>query len=352
VAPLPGAATSRKGAAVRTIFSAIVILLMAALSPAANTLDIYVIDTEGGKAVLIVSPMRDAMLIDAGWAGNGDRDTNRILETMKTAQVSKLDYLVVTHYDVDHVSNVPSVASKVKVGNFVDHGPTSTARPPNVELFEKYLAAIAGHSRIIVKPGDVIPMRGMQVNVAAAAGQTLQAALPAAGAPNQLCADAAKPNPDVSENGRSIGLLFTYGKFRMADFGDLTRPGELALMCPDNRVGTVDLYMVSNHGTANSNAPYLVHALHAKVAIVNNGEVKGAVPEVTQVLRSSPGMQDVWQLHYAAKAGKENNSPDDLIANLGSAQDCAGKGIKISARADGTFTVTNARNGFAKTYKP
>jgi hypothetical protein len=113
----------------------------------------------------------------------------------------------------------------------------------------------------------------------------------------------------------------------------------------------VDLLMVSHHGLAYSNSEALVHALAPKVGIVNSGERKGVAPDVAKVLRSSPGLADVWQLHYSTTAGPDYNTSEDHIANM-KAQGCEGNWIKVSARRDGTFTVTNTRNNVSKTYKP
>jgi hypothetical protein len=66
-------------------------------------------------------------------------------------------------------------------------------------------------------------------------------------------------------------------------------------------------------------------------------------------MRSSPGIQDIWQLHYSATAGPDNNAPEQFLANM-KQQDCQGFSIKVSAKRDGSFTVTNMRNNFSKTY--
>jgi hypothetical protein len=155
----------------------------------------------------------------------------------------------------------------------------------------------------------------------------------------------------MDDNSGSIGTLWEFGKFRMADFGDLLHWVEYNLMCPDNRVGTVELFMVNHHGVAASNSAELVQALHPKVAIMNNGERKGASPDVTKILRASPGLEDIWQMHYSVSAGKDFNAPEDYVANL-KQQDCQASWIKVSARRDGSFTVTNTRNDFSRTYKP
>jgi hypothetical protein len=148
----------------------------------------------------------------------------------------------------------------------------------------------------------------------------------------------------------AIALLMTYGKFRMLDPADLTWNKDRELMCPVNRVGTVDLYMTANHGTDNANSPILVHALRPRVVIADNGPRKGASAEVLQTVKSSPGLEDYWQGHYLIAGGEKGNVAPDYIANIPDSPD--GKWIKVSAQADGAFTVTNARNNFSKTYKP
>jgi competence protein ComEC len=175
--------------------------------------------------------------------------------------------------------------------------------------------------------------------------------LAGAGQPNAACPATAPPSIRNDDNGSSIGALWQFGKFRMADLGDLLQWTEIKLMCPNNPMGTVDLFMVNHHGLDRSNSPAMVHGLQPKVAIVNNGERKGISPDVAKTLRSSPGIQDIWQLHYSTTAGPELNAPEQFLANM-KAQDCQGYAIKISARRDGSFTVTNARNNFSKTYKP
>jgi len=155
---------------------------------------------------------------------------------------------------------------------------------------------------------------------------------------------------DTNENAMSIGLLVTYGRFRMYDPADVTWNKDRDLMCPVNRVGTVDMYMVSNHGTDNANSPVMVHALRPRVVIMDNGARKGGSAAVFQIVKSSPGLEDFWQMHYSIPGGETANVASDFIANVEGSPD--GNWIKVSVERDGTFTVTNARNKFTKTYRP
>jgi len=145
-----------------------------------------------------------------------------------------------------------------------------------------------------------------------------------------------------------VGLLIAYGGFRMIDLADLTWNKEYDLVCPANKIGAVDLYLVSHHGMDLSGSPQLVHALRPRVAIMNNGAHKGGAAETWQTIHDSPGMPDLWQLHFAVAGGKDHNSPDSFIANVD--DPCEGQWIRATVRKDGTFTVYNSRNKYEKSY--
>jgi beta-lactamase superfamily II metal-dependent hydrolase len=326
-------------------------LFLLPLARAAKNMDVYVIDVEGGKSVLIVSPSGESMLFDAGWPGNNGRDTARILAATKAAGVKQIDYLVISHYDIDHLGDVPLLASKIPIKHFVDHGPLETTRPDFAPRYNPYAAVRDKGSYQPVKAGDHIPIQGMDVLVVESAGKGLEQPLPGAGRPNPLCSvTPEKPERETDkEDNMSVGLLFTYGKFRMLDMADLEWAYDRKLMCPFNPIGDVDVYQVSIHGQDKGVSPALAQALHARVAIMANGPRKGGDPATWPTLREAPGMEDIWQVHYAENGTAQTNPPADFIANPNAA--CEAKWIKLSAQSDGTFTVTNSRNGFSKTYR-
>jgi hypothetical protein len=205
-------------------------------------------------------------------------------------------------------------------------------------------------NHIEVKPGDKLPIQGMEVSILTAAGNKIAAPLAGGGGPNALCASFTPKGEDKSENARSVGNIVEFGKVRLINLGDLTWNKEQELVCPNNLIGTVDIYLTTHHGMNASNPETLIHALRPRVAIMNNGAKKGGSPDTWQIIRKSPGLEDIWQLHFALAGGKESNSPDVFIANTDPA--CQGKWIKLSVQPDGTFTVTNSRNSYSKTYKP
>src|SRR5262245_20315477 len=242
-------------------------------------------------------------------------------------------------------------------------------------------------------------------------------------------------DPDDAQSEASVIIL---GQFRAIDFGDMWRTKELELMCPNNPIGTIDLYFASSHGAIASGSLPFVHAIQPRVAIVQNGTRKGGAPEPMQTILSSPGFEDMWQMHWSYNAMLEQNSPAVYIANIedmptiagvltapprgggpgagpapapgaapagapgvapaappgtspapptapapgaappaaapgaapaagapapGAAPPAAGRGrgnqtghtpaywLRVSAQPDGSFTITNPRNGFSKTYQ-
>jgi competence protein ComEC len=312
-------------------------------------LRIYFIDVEGGQATLLVVPSGKSMLIDTGWPGFAGRDADRIVAAAKAAGIAKLDYVLVTHYHDDHVGGVAQLAERIKIETFVDHGPNREDSDDTRANYAAYEKVLRGAKRMVVKPGDRIPLEGLEVEVVSADGALIAKALGGGGQSNPRCAAEAAPPEDPSENARSVGVVVTYGKLRILDLGDLTKKKELGLACPRNLLGTVDLLVVSHHGFNQSNTRALVHAVRPRVAIMDNGARKGASPDAWQTVHESPGLADLWQLHDAIEGGKEHNVAPDFIANLD--EKCQGDSIKVMAEADGTMTVTNARTGFSKTYK-
>ncbi len=324
-------------------------LLLTVIAIAAEKpLEIFFIDVEGGQATLFVTPAGQSLLVDTGWGYNALRDANRIAAAARIAHIKKIDYVLITHYHADHVGGVPQLVQKIPVGTFIDHGPNRESSKQSESLYAEYQAAIDGSNHILAKPGEHVPIKGMDVVIVSADGNVIDQALPGAGQSNPNCEGVQQKATDPSENARSVGSVITFGKLRIVDLGDLTWQKELELVCPQNKIGKADIFIVSHHGLDQSNSPALVHALQPRVAIMNNGSKKGGSPSAVDVVKSSPGLQDLWQLHFADAGGSEHNAQDPFIANVTEAD--TGYYLKVTGNADGSFAIYNSRNKFSKTY--
>jgi beta-lactamase superfamily II metal-dependent hydrolase len=316
-------------------------LFCAPLFAASNDLTAYFIDTEGGQATLFVTPSGESVLVDAGWPGFNGRDADRILKAANDAGVKQIDYFLLTHFHVDHAGGVPALAAKIPIKTFVDHGETIEHDANGQKLYDAYAEVRAKGKHIIVKPGDKLPIKGLDWTIVSAAGKVIDKPLKGAGKPNPDCASFKKRDINDDENGQSTGSFI--------DLGDLLWNKEEGLACPVTKIPEVDVYIVSHHGMNMSGSPAFVHSLHPKVAIMDNGARKGGTAEAWDTAHSVPGIQDIWQLHFAVAGGPEHNSPENVIANREENPD-SGFSIKLVAHKDGHFEITNARNSYTKKY--
>ena len=346
-----------------------------ALAQNGTGLDIYVIDVEGGNSTLFVSPSGESVLIDTGNVGPAPskRDGARIMAAVKDAGLTKIDHLITTHWHGDHFGGMAEVAAQIPILEFIDHGPNIQPAQAADDFLKSTYPQLYGKAKhTIAKPGDRIAVAGLDWRIVSAAGEVAKSSLPGAGASNPACANFKPQDPDPTENAQSVGSIVTFGKFRVAHLGDLTWNKEFNLMCPVNRIGTVDLFVVSHHGQPISNSEVLGHAIRPRVAILNNGTRKGGQPDAMKVIHSSPGLEDLWQIHFSLLSGQEYTQPGMFIANLVDeeapvlpVQPLTAQQIpntpaplhngqaywfKVSAKQDGSFTVTNQRNGFSKAY--
>ena len=293
----------------------------------------------------------------------------------KDAGVRAIDHLITTHYHGDHFGAMSELAGRIPIREFIDHGPNVQPNPAtDAFLHDVYPAPTrAGSKHTVVKPGDAWRCEA-STSGSSRRPATRSRRVPGAGQPNPLCAAISRRTRIPSENAQSVGSHFTFGRFRALHLGDLTWNKEFELMCPSNLLGTVDLFVVTHHGQPVSNAPVLVHAIAPRVAVMNNGTRKGGQPDAMKVLFSSPGLEDLWQLHFSLLSGQEYTVPGrvhrerDRRAAVGDADraDCRSRArprrtaaagaqrpafwIKVSAQRDDGRSRSRTRERFAKTY--
>ena len=320
---------------------------------AQKTLDIYFLDTEGGQSTLFASPSGESLLMDTGTKDGAGQQVDRIMAAIKEAGIQQLDYVIVSHYHGDHVGNAAELANRLPIRHFFDHGPFTVELQPNrAAAFNSYLTVRERARATVPKPGDKIPVAGLDVEVVSSAGQLLTspvAAAPGAGVPNPACRAASdKVQDPTPENYESVGIVVQYGRFRFLDLADLTWNQEEKLVCPNNLLGTFDVYHTTRHGTDWAGSPPLVHSARARIAVMNNGAKKGGTPDTWRIIHGTPGFEDLWQEHYSELVDKEHNPPENFVANLNEMDH--GYTLKMSVRPDGSFTMKNERNGFTKEY--
>ena len=345
---------------------------------AAKPFTIYVVDVEGGNATLFVSPTGESLLMDTGNAGAvaAPRDAGRIMEAVHDAGLTQIDNLIITHWHGDHFGGLAELAKQIPIKHYNDHGPNvQPGQAADDFLKNVYADLISKSQHTVLKAGDRIPFGAANVNVVISAGMPIATPLKGAGQRNPECANF-QPIDNNMEDPMSVGIMVTYGKFKTLHLGDNTRNKEFELACPVNKLGTVDLMLGMHHGQSSSNSPALVHAVRPRVAIINDGTRKGGEPFTMQSLFSSPGLEDVWEIHFSLLTGQEYTVPGVFIANQvdqpGDAMPIAtwtpplpgqqappapvhngvSHYIKVTVLPDGTFTVTNTRNNFSKTYRP
>lgn len=331
-----------------------------------NKLIIEAIDVEGGAATLYITPEHQSLLIDTGWPADiGAKDPDsaqRIIAAARRHGLSKLDYVLITHYHVDHVGGLPELISQFPVGTVLDHGPNRENPPPDAKpaavamqpatLYPKYLDAIHGHEHRSLKPGDTLKIGSLELTVVTSDHTTIDHALPGAGEPIEACATLKPKDVDGGEeNSRSVGVVMTFGPTRIAALGDLTWNMEKDLVCPNDKVGPVDVLVVSHHGSNLSSSPALLQALKPRIAVMDNGAKKGGDQETYETVAHSSNLKRLWQLHFGEKAGTGHNVSETYIANP-TAENDAHASIEVAVSSQGSITVTNDRNGFAENYSP
>jgi len=321
------------------------------VSAAPKNLEIYWIDVEGGAATLLVTPAGESLLVDTGWRRDDGRDAKRVQEVAtKHAGLKKLDYLMTSHFHMDHVGGLAAVARLLPVGKFIDHGDRVETRPgADAENWEVYQKLSAG-KRLTLKPGDKVPLKGLDVTVVTSHGEGLSRPINGGGPNEALCKNAVLKKHDPGENARSIGFLLSMGKFQFLDLGDLSWNKEHEIACPQNVIGQVDLYQVTHHGMDMSGAPQHVWAIRPQVAVMNNGPRKGGTPGFYEVLKKSPGIEDIWQVHLALATDKDHNTAETKIANLDPEDQCQGHWLKAEVESNGRYTISNSRSKHRQSY--
>jgi competence protein ComEC len=347
------AATMKKLAALGSCMLAMAVGVGAARAGSADKkLDVYWIDVEGGAATLLVTPAGESVLVDSGYPGG--RDARRVAAAAQQAGLKKIDHMIVTHFHIDHFGAVPEIAKLIPIGTLYDHDVATAPDEERKDELLKAYAAVKVDKRVVVKPGDMLPLKqapGTAPLSLQFLGAVEKFATPKKPRDNDARCKESTPRPiDASDNKNSIVMLTTLGPFRFFDGGDLTWNTENALVCPNDRVGPVDVYQTDHHGLDVSNNPVLVKTLEPSVVVVNNGPRKGGEPGTLATAKATASVKAVYQVHRNVRVGPDQNTAPELIANA--EENCKGNGVKMSVDGNGKrYTLTVPATNHAKTYE-
>jgi competence protein ComEC len=310
-------------------------LAVASLEAAEGTFRIYWVDVEGGAATLMVTPAGESILIDTG--NPGLRDPNRIFKVAtRDAGLKRIDHLITTHYHRDHFGGATLLSTLLPIGTVYDNGKfEGMPDNPGKDYFE-----FPCERRVVMNPGDQLELkqRPSAPEVSIRCLGTRQEFISASDkhpANETICATGREKDRDGSDNANSIVLIVEFGDFRFFDGGDLTWNQEAKLVCPQNLVGQVDVYQVTHHGLDSSNNPIVLQTIRPHVAIMNNGDQKGCLPEVFATLKATPSIAAIYQVHKNLRGdGIENNVADEFVANHKPSAECDGHHIELEVTAD------------------
>lgn len=209
-------------------------------------------------------------------------------------------------------------------------------------LIKPYREMEVGERRLI-QPGMQLPLKqafgtaGLTLTCAGAGQVFVETSL--ASGPSMCDASIPGKPEDLSDNANSVVVVLDFGEFRFFDAGDLTWNVEKKLVCPENKVGIVDVYQVTHHGLDQSNHPAVIQSLGPTVSSMNNGVTKGCGPATFAALKLTPSIQPMYQVHKNLREDSENNNEDAHIANL--EKECEGHPIHLSVESDGSAYVVS-----------
>ena len=327
-----------------------------------KTLDVYWIDSEGGGSTLIVTPNDESVLIDTG--NPGGRDPARIVAAVRSAGLAKIDYVLLTHYHIDHFGGGAEIAQQLPIGTIFERG--VPAGDPDGNAQSTFPLQIKPWREIAAKrekltPGVRVPLHAVN------GGPTLELRCIAADKKVIAPTDAQKKNPNgltgtdkkvsPSDNDNSAVFVLTFGDFKFFDGGDLTWAYEKNLVSPYNVVGTVDVYQTDHHGLDVSNNPILVQSLAPTVAVMNNGPKKGGTEVAFAALKSAKSIKARYQMHQSFNAPDQENAPAEFVANHDNlvgpdAAKCPANLIKLSVASDGkSYTISIPATGHSQTFQ-
>ncbi len=289
-----------------------------------TSLKMIAIDVGQGDGTLIITPSQKVILIDAGPLNAG---REKVLPLLESLGLSHINLIFSSQYDADHIAGIAEVISgddKV-LGTDDDFTPDAVYDRGGEKvdagiIFDNYIETIAS-TRHTLQAGDRFDLGD---------GVTIDCLVV-----NGITANGTSENlEEEDENGRSHGLLLTYGNFRYFTAGDLTGGGPSGSLTTADmeslvatQVGTVDLLHINHHGSQTSSNETYLDTLNPSVALISTGDDNTYGHPHSAVLNR---LEERGIVVYQTENGNGGSLPSAHIAE---------HSILISVSEDGTYTV-------------
>lgn len=319
-----------------------------------NRLDFYWVDVEGGGATLMVTPSGQTLLFDSG--NPGGRDSGRIHKmATEVAGVKQIDFLMTSHFHIDHYGGASELAQLMPIKNIVDKGiPKNLIEDRTFQLKIKSYKAIDA-KRIQINTGYELQVKQSEKAAhltirCVAADQIVDTKPYKPSLLNGPKAPGFIPQKlDPTDNANSVNWIIRLGDFAFFHGGDTSWNVEAQIVSPINPHGEMDVYQVNHHGLDSSNNPVLLAMLSPTVTVMNNGHRKGCGPKTFKTLVNTRSIKAMYQVRKNLRGDIENNTADEFIANLGQTSDENVMKLSVAPNGDSYTMSIPARNHF-KTY--
>ncbi|SFR96739.1 competence protein ComEC [Halomicrobium zhouii] len=214
-----------------------------------GTLEVHFINVGQGASTLVVGPSNETMLIDSGdWSDDGED----VLSYLEERGIDRIDYLVTTHADADHIGGHAAVIEHFEtegegVGAVYDPGITSSS-----QTYGDYLDAVEEHDVTLyeTRAGDTIPFEGVETTVL----------LP----PEEYVA-----NGDRNENSIAVHLGFGASSFLLP--GDTEDAGEEYLVDEYGASLNATVLQAGHHGSRSSSSDAFLDESQPRIALITSG---------------------------------------------------------------------------------
>lgn len=258
----------------------------AAAQPAGQ-LTVRFLDVGQGDAVLIRSPEGKTLLYDGG------RSAERMREHLETYGVEKIDLMIASHADADHIAGLVPAAQQAEPTLFINNGLAGTT-----QTWGRLVAALEEAGTPFQKANkQVINLGSVKLRVI--------------GPP---------PGMGDDQNENSVGLRVEFGEFRALLTGDSEQPETEAWLAagrPEIQ-GPFQLYKSVHHGAANGDHPAWLAAVRPENVVIGVGENNYGHPTKTAL--------DLYQQSGARVYRTDRHGT-----------------VTFRASADGTYTVNTDR---------